>query len=188
MMSWVAVWGGLGYVAWGWRADLAQSITERDRHGALLRVRGSHLGNLELMPNTIFVFEDHLETEERGFFKSDTQTIRYSRVAQVVIRRGVVWTTLGIESTGGNLFVAKGLRNAEAEHAKREIEARAARSERPLTAPVQPQPMSGRVEAAVASPATSTGDRLSELDALRQARVITDEEYAEQRARILAGI
>jgi hypothetical protein len=178
-LSAAATAAGLGVVAWARRGEAVAAL----RHpapstGVLLRVRGSHLGTREVRPPTLDVYDDRIEAVDRGFLTTDAQTIRYSRVARVEVRRGVWWSALAIESTGGGVFLARGLRNADAEHARREIELRVARDD-----------LAARDAAAAAVlRASPPAERLARLDALRASGAITGPEHAAQRARILADL
>jgi hypothetical protein len=68
---------------------------------------------------TISVYSDRIEHVRPGLIaRSRTSAIRYEQVAQVTLDRRLVWSALGIETTGGGGFVLDGLRTGVADDVK----------------------------------------------------------------------
>lgn len=135
-------------------------------------LRGSRLITREWSPNRILLFEDRIEEHDLGFLKKTVQSLRYGQVARVSLFRGMLFTELRIESTGGQEIEIQGLRNARAEEAKRLIEERVARAVRPAEAssPVTPE------------------ERLRALTRLHDEGVITEAEFERKRREIVEGL
>lgn len=87
----------------------------------LMELQGSRLKTKEWFPKRILIFEDHLELHDVGFLKKTIESLRYEQIAQVVLKRGILWSELWIESRGGKSITAKGLSKEEAEEAKSTI-------------------------------------------------------------------
>jgi hypothetical protein len=76
-------------------------------------------------PTRLTIYEDHVELlTVNGPVKRDDQRVRYEQVAQVCVREGWVFSELVIETRGGGLLQAVGLRHAQANEARQIIEER----------------------------------------------------------------
>ena len=135
-------------------------------------LRGSRLVTREWSPNRILLFEDRIEEHDLGFLKKTVQSLRYGQVARVALSRGMLFTELRIESTGGQEIAVQGLRNARAVEAKRLIEERVTRAVRPdaAGAPTGPE------------------ERLRALTRLRDDGVLTEADFERKKREILEGL
>ena len=70
----------------------------------LFEFRASRLkGGRAFNPNVIRVWPDRIEEYEHHVVrKKGTQAINFTQVAQVAVSRGLVWSDLTVESTGGH--------------------------------------------------------------------------------------
>ena len=67
----------------------------------LLHIRGYFLYNKTLFPPNLFIYDDFVVYKKRSwFFFVEEITISYNQIAQVVIKSGIVFSHLGIMSTG----------------------------------------------------------------------------------------
>lgn len=139
----------------------------------LMEVAGSRLATSEVLPNKIFIFEDRIEEHDTGFLKKSMQTIRHEQVAQVSISRGVVFSQLTIESTGGHAIVARGLTRGEAEDAKRLLDDCIRKARRPAAAPAQQ------------TREPDVLDQIRKLGELRDAGLLTPEEFESKKSELL---
>lgn len=148
------------------------SRTPALRGRALMELVGSRLATGEVLPNKILIFEDRIEEHDTGFLEKSMQTIRHEQVAQVSISRGIVFSELTIESTGGNSIVARGLSRGEAEEGKRLLDDCISRVRRAATpAPEKPEP--------------DIMDQIRKLGELRDAGLITPQEFDAKKSELL---
>ncbi len=132
-------------------------------------------------PNVIRVWSDRVEEyEHHAVRKKGTQAINFHQVAQVKVGRGLRWTDISVESTGGHTIVMKGVPKNDAEKVKGIIDS-AVHSARTGAL----QPAVSRPGAAV--PQVSVADEIAKLVALRDAGALTDEEFAAHKASLLPG-
>jgi Short C-terminal domain len=133
---------------------------------------GQGLGTLSR--STITLYDDHVECATPGMLGSGgTDSIRYEQIAHVVVNRGVRWATLGVQTTGSGGFAVGGLKKDEAEAAKRLIDERVAAARAP--APV--------VVTQAAAPGLA--EQIAQLAALRDSGVLSEEEFAASKARLI---
>ncbi len=87
----------------------------------LLEVRSHYFGTGK--PTRLTIYEDRVEllTANDPVRRTD-QRIRYEQVAQVYVRRGWLFSEVAIETRGGGLLRAVGLRPNDANEARRLIE------------------------------------------------------------------
>jgi hypothetical protein len=122
---------------------------------------------------TLRVFEDRVECTQPGLVGSgSTDSVRYDQIAQVFIDRGLRWSRLAIQTTGGGGFGIAGINKNEAETAKALIEERIARSRTSGPAPAV---------------APSIADQITQLAALHDSGALSDEEFAAAKARLLSA-
>ncbi len=70
-------------------------------------------------PTRLTIYEDHVELlTVNGPVKRDDQRVRYEQVAQVYVRRGWMFSELVIETRGGGLLRAVGVRPTQANEAR----------------------------------------------------------------------
>ena len=120
---------------------------------------------------SIRVYGDRVECNSPGMFsRGRTDTIRWDQVAQVVIEEGVAFNGLTVETNGGGGFSVTGFNKDEVRAAKSFIDERVA-------------------EARSMSTASTTGAALAaELAALAELHskgVLSDEEFAAAKARVI---
>ena len=90
---------------------------------ALLVLRQSRLFARSPRRETISVYKDRVEHVRPGLIaRSRTTTIRYEQVAQVTLDRRLVWSALGVETTGGGGFSLDGLRKRDVDGAKTKLD------------------------------------------------------------------
>lgn len=137
----------------------------------LMEVVGSRLATGEVLPNKVLIFEDRIEEHDTGFLKKSMQTIRHEQVAQVSINRDIVFSQLTIESTGGHSIVARGLTRGEAEEAKRLLDDCIRKARRPAPGQQTREP--------------DVLDQIRKLGELRDAGLLTPEEFASKKSELL---
>ena len=143
-----------------------------------MTIQGSRLRTNEFRPNRIFVYADRLEEHNPGLIKRKIQKLRYEQIAQIGIDRGPIFATLRIESTGGAVMVVKGLAKDEANKAEVIIRERIQQSSQMNQN--QPVVVNGPTSISVA-------DELQKLAALRDSGVVTEEEFQQQKNRLLSN-
>ena len=135
-------------------------------------------GGRMFTPNVIRVWPDRIEEyEHHAVLKKGTQTISFHQVAQVKLGKGLRWADVTVESTGGHVITLKGLPKADGDQVKGLID-NAVNETRNTDA----------VSAAPTAPAAtqaSVADELLKLAQLRDAGVLSPEEFEEQKARAL---
>ena len=75
-------------------------------------------------PHVLLVHEDEVEVIQPGLFKENKQRTRYEQIAQVVVRQGLFFATLVIESTGGHTMLVESMWKQPAEEARSVIQER----------------------------------------------------------------
>jgi len=132
-------------------------------------------------PNVIRVWPDRIEEyEHHAVRKKGTQAINYYQVAQVRLDRGIRWSNVTVESTGGHTITLKGVPKADGERVKGLIDeaVHAARTGAMQAAAPPPQ-------AAPVYPQASVADELIKLAQLRDSGVLSPEEFEVQKARAM---
>jgi len=129
-------------------------------------------------PNVIRVWPDRIEEyEHHVVLKKGTQAINFAQVAQVQVRRGLRWSNLRVESTGGHTITMVGMQKAECERVKTMVDDAVHRAKNPQPVVIASQN---------AAPAIDVADQLTKLAALRDRGVLTEEEFQAQKAKLLA--
>jgi hypothetical protein len=131
-------------------------------------------GGRPFTPNVIRVWPDRIEEyEHHALRKKGTQTISFTQVAQVSIARGLIWTDISVESTGGHIITLIGMPKDDADRVKNLIDTAVADVRTPTAARVS-----------VAGP--DVADQLRRLADLRDEGILTEEEFAAQKAKLLS--
>ena len=72
---------------------------------------------------TLRIHPDRIEHAKRGYIRrTRTVTVRYEQVAEVVLDKRLVWSSIQVETTGGGGITIHGLRRRQGDVAKREID------------------------------------------------------------------
>ncbi len=128
-------------------------------------------------PNVIRVWPDRVEEYEfHALRKKETRTISYQQVSEVSLARGLVWSDISIESTGGKSFALQGVPKSDAERVKSLLDAAVAAAEGGST---------GSPTASGSTAVPDVADQLRKLAELRDDGILTDEEFAAQKAKLL---
>jgi hypothetical protein len=126
-------------------------------------------------PNVIRVWNDRVEEYEHHAVRhKNTRAISYAQVSQVTINTGLRWSDIRVESTGGQTVTLSGVPNAHATQVKALLDEKV----QAVRAAPTPPP------AATSAPVTST-DRLLKLGEMRQAGLLTDQEFQAEKAKLL---
>jgi hypothetical protein len=144
----------------------------------LYEVRASRLakGGRPFTPNVVRIWPDRVEDyQHHALLHKNTQAIGYAQVAQVTINRGLRWSTIRVESTGGQVVTLAGVPKRDADQIKAVLDAKVNEAR---VGPQQAAPVA-------TSSAVDVTDRLVKLGEMRTAGLITDEEFAAQKARLL---
>ena len=135
-------------------------------------------GGRMFTPNVIRVWPDRIEEyEHHTLLKKGTQTISFHQVAQVKLGKGLRWADVTVESTGGHVITLKGLPKADGEQVKGLIDSAVNETRRADAV--------GTVPTAPATAQASVADELLKLAQLRDAGVLSPEEFEEQKARAM---
>ena len=122
----------------------------------------------------IRVWPDRIEEyEHHAIRKKGTQAISFQQVSEVSVSRGLVWSTISVESTGGKSITMIGIPKADAERVKKMIDDAVFASKRgPAVAP-----------APAAAP--DLADQLRKLADLRDQGILTEDEFLAQKIKLL---
>jgi hypothetical protein len=130
-----------------------------------------------LSPNVIRIWNDRIEEyEHHAVRRKTTKAINYAQVAQVATSRGIRWTVLRVESTGGHQITIEGLNKERGAELKQMLDSKvhAAKVGPNFMQPVAP----------TAQP-TDVADQLMKLAELRDRGVLSDDEFTAQKAKLL---
>jgi hypothetical protein len=153
-------------------ADLSAGQSSGDL--PLAELKGSHAKTAEFRPNRVLIFDDRVEEHDRDFLKKRMQTIHFVHVAQISVKRGMVWSEVAIESTGGHSIVARGLAKTEADEAKKLLD-RLLRESR------------GRGVATYSAPVQNDiPEQIRKLGELKDAGLISTEEFEAKKTELLS--
>ncbi|MDQ1495369.1 MAG: hypothetical protein QOG69_1852 [Actinomycetota bacterium] len=155
-----------------------------DGRGApLYEFRASRFkGGRMFTPNVIRVWPDRIEEyEHHAVRRKGTQSIDFGQVAQVAVSRGLRWTDLSVESTGGHKILMRGMPKSDAARVKVMIDGADATARRGGTRSVYVQ------AAAPASPVVDVADQLRKLAELRSEGILSDAEFDAQKAKLLGS-
>src|SRR5258707_829929 len=87
-------------------------------------------------PIEIKIFADRIEEHQPGLpGRASIRTLRYDQIAQIRLNRGLKWSSISIESTGGHSLVIPHLGREDAETAKALIEEQLTRANKDRTVP-----------------------------------------------------
>lgn len=128
-------------------------------------------------PNVIRVWPDRIEEHENhAIRRSGTQAIHFRQVAQVGIEKGLIFTNISVESSGGHIIRLIGVPKDDGDRVKGMIDdaVQAAHANRPSTV-------------IHSAPQFDVADQLIKLAALRDSGVLTEEEFATQKRKILGS-
>jgi hypothetical protein len=153
--------------------ETPQSSARLNDDRPLLELRGSVMRTNEWRPNRVFVWPDRIEESDPGFLKTRSSSIRFEQLAQVGVKRGIVFTELTFESTGGHKIVVNGLKKDEAERARQLVEERLALVRTQQTTPL------------VAPSQVDVADQIKKLADLRDAGILSDEEFQAKKTQLL---
>ena len=149
------------------------------RTAALYEFQASRLkGGRLFTPNVIRIWPDRVEEYEHHALKhKQTRAISFQQVSEVKLARGLVWSNIAIESTGGKFVAMEGFPKADAERVKKLLDdgVLAAKGGGVAFAPQYAPP----------APTIDVADQLRKLADLRDQRVLTEEEFAAQKAKLL---
>jgi hypothetical protein len=135
----------------------------------LLELRTSPL--LSYRPDSLAVFEDAIVVENPSrVYGMDVQRVRYDQMAQVLVRHGVVFADLIVETRGGGTLEVRGVSKREAEYASTFIRERMASG-----------PPRGPDESAT----RDIPDQIRKLAELRDSGAITEEEFQAKKRDLL---
>jgi hypothetical protein len=137
------------------------------------RLKGHRL----FSPNVIRVWPDRVEEyEHHAVRKKETRAISFLQVSEISLARGLVWSDIIVESTGGKSMELEGMPKADAERVKLLIDdaVRVARG-------------GGAAASASVVAAPDLADQLQKLAGLRDQGILTDDEFAAQKAKLLAA-
>lgn len=124
-------------------------------------------------PNMIRIWPDRVEEHEpHAVRKTGTQAISLQQIAQVSMARGIVWSEITVESTGGHIVKLIGVPNADGDRIKQLLD-EAVLSVRATSGPP------------AASGAVDVADQLRKLADLRDQGILSEEEFTAQKARLL---
>lgn len=137
----------------------------------ILRVKGVAAGKGGFRGARLAIFDDRIEVDNPGAITRGKQTvIRFDQVSQVDCKKGIGFSALTISSLGAGNVVVESLKRSEAEQARQLIIEKVAASRQP---------------AAASLPTVDIADQLAKLAALRDSGVLTEDEFAAQKARLL---
>jgi hypothetical protein len=76
-----------------------------------------------LRRETIRIHRDRIDHAKPGIVaRTRTVTVRFEHIAEIVLDRRMLWSSLSVETTGGGGFTIHGLRRLHGDLAKRELE------------------------------------------------------------------
>jgi Short C-terminal domain len=135
-------------------------------------------GGRMFTPNVIKVWSDRIEEyEHHVLLKKGTQAINYHQLAQVRLARGLRWSDVSVESTGGHMITLRGVPKSDGEKVKALIDNAVNEARRGAFAP-----------AAVTAPVDDPAEQLKKLADLHLSGLLTDEEFATKRAVLVAKL
>jgi uncharacterized membrane protein YdbT with pleckstrin-like domain len=78
------------------------------------RIEASAFASRQVFPPVLTLTETAVLRKDRGAFTESEETIPLERIASVSMRRGLVFATLWIETTGGRVIATQGLQAQDA--------------------------------------------------------------------------
>ena len=125
-------------------------------------------------PTVLRLYEQEIEASHGGLVSVTRQRVRYDQIAQVLVKRGLLYTTLVIESTGGHTLEVTGMTTRGAQAAREAIQERM-RTTASLGSTTTPN----------ARETSSIGTVLRELAELKEAGIITEAEFEAKKRDLL---
>ena len=132
------------------------------------------------MAKKLLVFEDRVDLHEPGVFKSTSQTMRYDQIAQVATKAGWFSADLVIESRGGGTIYVRKVGKADADRVREFINERLGR---PVVSQVIERTEPVPVASASGNP--DIPDQIRKLAELRDAGILTEEEFEAKKQSLL---
>ncbi|HEY1825640.1 MAG TPA: SHOCT domain-containing protein [Acidimicrobiales bacterium] len=130
-------------------------------------------GGRMFSPNVIRVWPDRIEEHENhAIRKSGTQAIHFRQVAQVGIEKGLIFTNIVVESSGGHVIRLVGVPKEDGDKVKLMID-------EAVKFAHKGQPTSS-------APTLDVADQLMKLASLRDSGVLTEDEFLAQKLKILS--
>jgi hypothetical protein len=131
-------------------------------------------GGRMFSPNVIRVWPDRIEEyENHAIRKSGTQAIHFRQVAQVAIEKGLIFTNISVESSGGHIIRLMGVPKEDGEKVKSMID--------------EAVKFAHRGQPSTVAPTVDIADQLTKLAALRDSGILTEEEFVSQKQKILGS-
>ena len=153
------------------QGEFGDGITKPLYEFTASRFRGGRV----FTPNVIRVWSDRIEEyEHHAVLKKGTQAINFHLVAQVKLAKGLRWSDVSVESTGGHIITLRGVPKSDGDRIKALIDNAVNEARRGNAAPV-----------VVAAPVDGPAEQLKKLAELHQSGLLTDEEFAAKRAVIV---
>ncbi len=130
-----------------------------------------------ISPNVVRIWPDRVEEyEHHAVRRKNTKAINFAQVAQVALNRGLKWTNITVESAGGHTIRLFGLPKDKADHVKALLDEKV-----------------HNAKVGIHQPAVSTAqlmldlpDQLRKLAVLRDQGILSEDEFAVQKARLLS--
>ena len=116
-------------------------------------------------PAAVRLYEHKVEVSHGGLARVARQRVRYDQITQVLIRRGILFATLLIESTGGHTVRVESMLESEAQEARDMMQQRMRTAVSASSTPAN----HGGTASVVA--------QLRELAELKEAGIITEAEF-----------
>ena len=127
-------------------------------------------------PNVIRIWPDRIEEyESHALRRKETRAIGFQQVSEVSLARGLVWSNISVESTGGKSVALEGIPKSDAERVKGLIDDGVAAAKGGAS----------RSPAASTPPALDVADQIRKLAELRDQGILTEEEFAAQKSKLL---
>jgi hypothetical protein len=152
-------------------ADPEALISLRQRYAARYVAGATRKG----LAAWVRVYDDRIEYQKPEVIaRGTTETLRYEQVAQVIVRRGALYSELAVQSNGGGGFLINSLNKDEADAAKRLIDERVA--------------LIGDQQVFDSTPESpSLASEITRLAALKESGALSDEEFAVAKTRLISG-
>jgi hypothetical protein len=103
--------------------------------------------------------------------------VSYQQVSEVSLSRGLMWSNLSIESSGGRSIVLDGVPKSDTERVKVLVDDAVARAKGGIA--------TGPPSATGPTPPPDLADQLRKLADLRDQGILTEAEFATQKAKLL---
>jgi hypothetical protein len=121
-------------------------------------------------PVGLRIYQHEIEITQPGLIKRTTQRIRYEQIAQVVVRGGLLLSTLLIETTGGHTIAVPAMEKAAAEEA---------------CAVIQERIRTTFAEGSTLAPPADIPAQIRALADLKEAGIISEDEFESKKTELL---